>query len=251
MNDFTAINNFFNHIYVITLHRATERQEAIKINLDGLNYEFFWGADKQDHPKTAMALEGVYDEALAIKNHRYHTPISHGHICCSWSHRKVYEDVLSKGYQKVLILEDDVMVAGDIGTLSPLVFNELPANWELLYLDYVKNENSNTIKQYWYHVQRFFGGINLSHTTIKNLYPKRVNQHVSSAGFHDFTSAYAITNAAAQKLLQLQTPIAYQADNLLAEACTTKLVNGFIARPKLFSQLSQGRDNLVPSFVDD
>ena len=251
MNDFTTLNNFFDHIYVITLHRATERQQAIKTNLDGLNYEFFYGADKQQHPLAQMAKDGIYDEALAVKNNRYKKPISHGPACCAWSHRNVYEDVLGKGYAKVLILEDDVVPAASIEKVTQSVLTELPAAWELLYLDYIKNEKRNTLKQYWYHIQKMFGGLNYSHATIKNLYPKKISGHLSTAGYHDFTSAYAITATAAQKLLQLQTPISYIADNLLATACTTKQVNGFIARPKLFCQLSQGKDKLTHSFVDD
>jgi glycosyl transferase, family 25 len=251
MNDFTAINNFFDHIYVITLYRAQERQEDIKKNLAGLNYHFFWGADKQDHPVGDMARDGIYDETMAIKNHRYHKSFNAGQICCAWSHKKVYGDMLSKGYKKVLILEDDVFVSCNMATAFDTIFKELPSNWELLYLDYNKNENTNTLKQYWYHLQKFFGGLTWSHTTIQNLYPKKISEHLASAGFHDFTSAYAITTTAAQKLLELQTPIAYLADNLLATACTTQRVNGFIARPKLFSQLSQRSDKLTKSFVDD
>ncbi|MBC7890328.1 MAG: glycosyltransferase family 25 protein [Ferruginibacter sp.] len=251
MNDFTAFNNFFDHIYVISLHRAQERQEAIKKNLEGLNYEFFWGADKQDHPISEMISDGIYNEAMAIKNHRYHKPLSSGQICCGWSHKHVYQDLISKGYQKALILEDDVIAESNIGKFGHLIIKELPSNWELLYLDYNRNEKKNVIRQYWYHVQKFFGGLTWSHTSIQNLYPKKLSEHLASAGFHDFTNAYAITATAAQKLVQLQTPIAFLADNLLATACTTKMVNGFIALPKLFSQLSQGSGKLTQSYVDD
>ncbi|MBC7688942.1 MAG: glycosyltransferase family 25 protein [Aquabacterium sp.] len=251
MKDFALLNNFFDHIYVITLHRATERQAAIKTNLAGLNYQFFFGADKQQHPIEEMIQQGVYDEALAIKNHRYHKPFSAGQTCCAWSHKLVYEDVLNNGYKKVLILEDDVTAVSNNQDLLPAIIQELPANWELLYFDYSKNEKPQPIKQYWYHLQKMLGGLTWSHASIANLYPKKISEHLASAGYHDYTSAYAITAAAAEKLLQLQTPIAYLADNLLATACTTNLVNGFISRPKLFTQLSQGDDKLTHSFVDD
>ena len=132
-----------------------------------------------------------------------------------------------------------------------LVLKELPEQWELIYFDYSKNEIPNSLKQSWYHIQKRLGKLTWSHTTIDNLYPKKTSEHLSTAGFHDFTSAYAITSVGAQKLLQLQTPIAYLADNLLATACTTKLINGFISKPKLFSQLSQGSDKFTHSFVDD
>ena len=251
MKDFTPLNNFFDHIYVITLRRAGERQRAIRKNLAGLKYEFFFGADKQEYPIKELIGDGIYDEVLAKKYHRYHKPFSGGQVCCAWSHKRVYEDIIQKGFQKVLILEDDVTAVEGIGVLSKLVLTELPAGWELLYLDYSKNEKPNFLKQYWYHLQSAFGALTWGQRTIQNLYPKNVSTHISTSGYHDYTSAYALTSSAAKKLTELQTPVIYLADNLLANACTTKKVNGFISQPKLFSQLSQGSDKLTHSFVDD
>ena len=251
MNDFTLLNNFFDHIYVLTLPRATERQTEFNINLAGLNFDFFWGVDKKDHVINELISNGIYDEQQAIKKHRYHKPFNGGQICCAWSHKKIYEDVIAKGYQKVLILEDDVITTEQLSTILADIFKVLPNNWELLYFDYNKNETPHVIKKYWYHFQRFVGALTWNHTTISNLYPKNIDQHIATAGYHDFTSAYAITSAAAKKLLQLQTPITWLADNLLAQACTTKLVNGFIVKPKLFTQLSQGNTKHMQSFVDD
>jgi glycosyl transferase family 25 len=251
MKDFSAFNRFFDHIYILSLHRARERQAAIKTNLAGLNYEFFWGADKLDHPMHHMLSEGVYDETLAIKNHRYHKPLSVGQVCCSWSHKRIYEDVIRRHFKKVLILEDDVTTTPDLDHAAASVMSELPANWELLYLDYNKNEQPHRLKQSWYHVQKLLGGLTWSHKTISHLYPKRVSKHIATSGYHDYTSAYAITAGAAEKLLKLQTPIHYLADNLLATACTTQAVKGYIAIPKLFSQLSQGDGKFTTSFVDD
>lgn len=253
MTDFTPLNNFFDHIYVISLKRAKERQIAIKANLSGLNYEFFWGADKMEHSMDQLANDQIFDHSLSIRNHRHNKSITHGHVCCSWSHRNVYHDMVKNGYQKVLILEDDVISNKGLDSVFPLISKELPENWELLYLDYDKNEKRRVIKQKWYHIQKFFIGHTWSHQTFQNLYPVKISEHLSTAGYHDFTSAYAITSMAARKLIALQTPISFDADRLLAYACTNKFVNGYIARPKLFTQLSQGigSDSEVFSYVAD
>ena len=237
-----VLNSFFDHIYVITLQRAVDRQEQIKVDLQGLKYTFFFGADKNDFDIDTLKETSIYDEVLAIKHHRYKKSLRGGQLGCSWSHRMVYEDMLAKGYKKVLILEDDVQL--NMASLSSFekAITELPADWELIYLDYAKNEHRNFLKrirQYWYHIQRFFGGLNWSHKTIKNLYPRSFSAHLSRAGFHDYTDAYAITERAAGKLLQLQTPIQFVADNLLSHACTNEIINGFIISNKLFTQHSQ------------
>ncbi|MEO6547799.1 MAG: glycosyltransferase family 25 protein [Ferruginibacter sp.] len=251
MHDFTILNNFFEHIYVITLERAQDRQQQIRKNLAGLQYEFFFGADKLSHEVDDLIKQGIYDKALAAKHHRYHKTLTSGQVCCAWSHRNVYEDVLERGFKKVLILEDDVTAIQNVGEFAYQVFNELPTQWELLYMDYNANEKRDRLKQYWYHVQKKMGGLKWSHSTIQNLYPKKISKHLSSAGYHDFTSAYAITSQAAQQLIKMQTPIAFIADNLLATACTTKLIKGFVSRPKLFSQLSQGSSKFTHSYVDE
>ena len=50
---------------------------------------------------------------------------------------------------------------------------------------------------------------------IKHLYAEPFSTHLKKAGYHEYTSAYAITLSAAQTLLKLQTPISFIADNLL------------------------------------
>jgi len=57
------------------------------------------------------------------------------------------------------------------------------------------------------------------------------SNHLKKAGFHDFAHAYAITRSAAEKLLKMQTPIQYIADNLLDHAITRNIVNGYIVYP--------------------
>ena len=125
----------------------------------------------------------------------------------------------------------------------------MPAGWELLYLDYAKNENAKPLKRSLYHLQKIFGGLKWDHKVISNLYPKKISNYVSIAGFHDYTDAYAITTEGAKKLLEMQTPVSYIADNLLAIASTSKKVNAFISHPKLFHQLSQGHSSSFDSLL--
>lgn len=250
--DFSALNSFFDHIYVITLHRAVERQERISKDLQGLAFSFFYGADKNDFSIPELVQSGVYDPKKARSIHRYEKEMSGGQIGCSWSHKQVYEDVLSKGYQRVLILEDDVEATADICHFNEVVAS-LPSDWELLYLDYHKNDTATLtgkIKQQLYHVQHRLGGLKWNHRMIRNLYAKPLSAMLKKAGYHMFTSAYAITSAAAGKLLSMQTPIAYIADDLLAHAVTNEIVNGFVSVPKMFAQESQ-TDKSSISYVED
>jgi hypothetical protein len=133
------------------------------------------------------------------------------------------------------------------------IMKELPGDWELVYFDYHKNVESSMatkLKQHAYHIQKLLGGLKWSHDTISNLYATAYSPHLKKAGYHMYTSAYAITHSAAAKLLQMQTPIAYIADDLLAHAITNNVIKGFISVPKLFQQESQSDKDSV-SYVED
>ena len=125
----------------------------------------------------------------------------------------------------------------------------MPADWELLYLDYSKNEKNDILKKNWYHLQKLGGGLKWDHNIINHLYPKRLSPHLSAAGFHDYTDAYAVTLNGAKKLFELQSPVSYVADNLLAIAAASGKVNALISRPKLFQQLSQGGSTTFDSLL--
>jgi hypothetical protein len=129
----------------------------------------------------------------------------------------------------------------------------MPNNWHLLYLDYAKNDTNNfflTVKRWIYHLQKTIGLLKWSHTTINHLHAKPYSKNLRKAGYHDYTSAYAITQYAAKVLLKVQTPVSFPSDNALAHAVTNLYINGFITVPKFFEQLSQQKNNMVKSYVD-
>lgn len=250
---FLQLNDFFDNIYVITLQRAEERHQHIKKELEGLNYEFFFGKDKQTFTIENLKKEGIYNESMAKLNHRYGKPMWDGQIGCAWSHAEVYRDMIEKGYQKVLILEDDIVIDTKAAENIEVIMNCLPPYWELLYFGFAEREKAPVtapLKKGFYHLLRRFGSLKFSHTTINHLYPKKISEHIYQAGYHDATHAYAITESAAKKLLTLQQPISFIADNLLAYAVTNEIVKGYITLPKIINQQYQvGTDSA--SYLND
>ncbi|MER3464297.1 MAG: hypothetical protein C4329_07695 [Chitinophagaceae bacterium] len=251
---FKALNNFFDQVYVITLRRATERHEHFQKELQGLNYTVFYGQDKLAFDVEELKQKNIYNEALAKKNHRWNKPMPAGMIGCSWSHKLVYEDVIKNNYERVLIMEDDIVVDKKVVAVFSKALKELPKDWELLYLGYERYEEldfSAKLKKVIYHVQRLFGGTRFTHRTIKNLHPRKVSEHIFTSGYHDHTHAYAITQSAAEKLDKLQEPISFFPDNLLAYAITNEIVKGYIIKPKLINQQSQGAEKSIGTYIGD
>lgn len=251
---FSEVNAYFNHTYVLTILRATERHKAISTELAGLNFSFFYGYDKQELSIEMLEKEGIYNMQKAVKNNRYGKPMKLGEIACSMGHKAIYEDMLAKGYSNALILEDDVIVNTSAAFDFAKIMQQLPDNWDVVYFDYLKNDKTNLFtrfKQLVYHLQKMAGKLKFTHIAINNLYAKPFSSNLKIAGYHDYASAYAISNKAAKLLVQLQTPIAYPADHVLPYAITNKLLNGFITVPKIFCQLSQTNKNTVGSYVEN
>jgi len=251
---YTQLNNYFDHIYVMTIRRATERHEKLKYVLRGLNFQFLFGADNKEFNVDDLVRQGIYNPVKARQVHRYHKLFNNGMLGCTITHKMVYEDVVKNAYKKVLIFEDDILPVEEGLKQFPQIIQELPPDWEMVYFDYNKNTEQtagNFFKQQFYHIQKALGRLNLTSKTISNLYAKPYSEHLKIAGHHDFGSAYALTLGAAQKLVDLQTPIAYWSDHLLAYACSNKILKAYLTLPKLFIQESQTNKAAVGSYAEE
>ncbi|TAD83068.1 MAG: glycosyltransferase family 25 protein, partial [Bacteroidetes bacterium] len=166
------LNHFFDKVYVLTLPRLTERHEKVALAMQGIDFEWFYGVDKADTSIELMVADGTYDDKKDRHNHRYSKTMTIGMLCCAVGHRNIYADMLKKGYDTVLIFEDDVMAPEQPERLRAAL-ETAPLNWDLLYLGYEKNEKPGrwgAVKQGWYHLLRSLGLLKLTHPTISNLF---------------------------------------------------------------------------------
>lgn len=251
---FEEINSSFDHIYILTIERATERHTALNNTLKGLKFSFFYGYDKQLLTIDTLENSGIYSSKKAIKNNRFSKPMKLGEIACSMGHKAIYEDMVTNKYATALILEDDVILNTNDHFNFSDIMQQLPENWDIVYFDYNKNEATSIlkeIKKVIYHFQKKLGLLKWSHTLINNLFAKPFSKNLKVSGYHDFASAYGITNHAAKKLIEMQTPISFPADHVLPIAICNKIISGYITIPKVFSQLSQNNQSSVMSYVED
>lgn len=233
------LEQYFDKILVVSVPRFTDRHERLKQSLGGLQYDFFWGADKLKIDYDTAKTDGTYDEPMARKLQRQGKALNLGEIACSLSHRNVYAAMIENGWEKVLILEDDVLPSTENLAQLPAAIQELPGNWELVYLGYLKHEQVTTglkFKQFFYKLISALGLMAWSYKMVGNLLPKPFSKHLKKAGFHDCTHAYAVTLEGAKKLLAAQTPVVYRADDLLSSTIMKGELNAFVTEPKFFDQ---------------
>lgn len=241
MQEYSPLNEYYDKIYVLTLPRLTERMNYIREKLRGLDFEFFFGTDKQHVTMEQLKRQGVYSTEVYRQFYKKPAEISLGMLCCSMGHLQMYEAIVQNGYKKTLILEDDAMPVLENIRQFPTIISELPADWELLYLGYEKNETNGfnqNVKRLVYTLIPYHSQLKMTPQLYSRYYPKTVSSHIARAGFHDCTHAYAVTLEGAKKLLRYKQPVRFHPDNLISYMNGRGELNAYIARPKLFNQLS-------------
>jgi len=234
-----TLQQAFDKILVVSVPRFTERHARIRKHLQGLHFDFFWGADKLKLDYEDVKTDGTYDEPRAKKLQRQGKALNLGEIACSLSHRNLYAAMVENGWQKVLVLEDDALPLPENMPALPAALAQLPGDWELVYLGYLKHEEVTAglkVKQFFYKIMSALGLMTWTYTMVSNLLPKRYSEHLKKAGFHDCTHAYALTLPAAKKLLAKQTPVVYRADDLLSATILQGELKAFVTDPKFFDQ---------------
>lgn len=234
---FQILNQYYDKVYVLSIESAAVRRDVFSQRFTGLDYSFFFGADKNKFTIEEAKAKNIFSEQLARQHHRFSKTMMHGEIACSWSHKMMYKDMLANNYNRVLIFEDDAVPDEGMLKQLPAILKEIPEDCELLMWGWDKNDINSTgaiFKKAFYHLQHQFGKLKWNHRMIRNLYARSFSPHLKKAGFHDYTYAYAINRSAAEKLIQMQSPIQYIADNLLAHAVTNEKIKSYITWPKVF-----------------
>ena len=119
------INEYFDKIFYLNLDKDTSRNESILNQFKELNitnFERVPGVEIIDIPLREHYRNFIKDNFKYIK----------GQIGCREAHLKAIQIAKSRGYSKILILEDDITFLENPGTL--LDINQwLHNDWDMLY----------------------------------------------------------------------------------------------------------------------
>ena len=118
-----SLNNHYNKIFVIHMKDDKDREVHIKSQFEKIStkYEF---------------RRGVIPTNEERKNYT-----SSNRLMCSKSmlgiylaHRYIWEEIVNNNIPNAVIFEDDVVFVEEIASVLPKAVNELPRDWELMYL---------------------------------------------------------------------------------------------------------------------
>jgi len=105
------INEFFDNIYCINLDFRTDR----------------WAECEAEFAKHNINVERF--SAFTPSDINFDIGVKAGEAALIMTHGKILQDAKEKGYNKILILEDDVEFADDINEC----LLEIPENWDIVY----------------------------------------------------------------------------------------------------------------------
>ena len=253
------LSNHYDKVYVINIERTRKlRLEKVKQNLKGLPFEFFEGVDGSllsDEELNQIAdLEESRERLNTFYMHRYGHPstrtLKKSEIGVSYSHIKIYREMVANGWRKVLIFEDDARIDFSKTHLIPEILREIPADCELFFWGYRWYDCETTLRRFFrlyittpFEKSKAF----LSRTSYENLierYPKPYKKHVWHAGLHAGTHGYAITLQGAKKMLSGNFPVVMTSDRAVSYLQERGELKCYVAVPLIVRD-----DQTVPSSI--
>jgi glycosyl transferase family 25 len=236
---YAFLNGWADRVLVVSLARATERRTRMQQRLAGLDFRFLDATDKLDLDRERLRREGLYDESRTPRAFRHKAEMPLGHVGCSLSHRRIYEDVVRNGWRRTVVLEDDAVPIPSALPHLRDALEQLPATWELCYLGYLGNGRVTArarLRQATYVALAPLRLVRWRTGEARRLLPRPFSTNLRRAGRHLCTHAYAVTLEGARKLLAAQTPVGFNADQLLAHLVLGGRLDAYVAEPMCFDQ---------------
>lgn len=115
------VNEYFDKVFCINLDRREDRMLLAAEELKKFNIDF----------ERFSAVDG---DTLVKEDYTTNPNIPTGHIGCTLSHARLISMCKERGYKKVLVLEDDVVLSEDFENNFTNYIKELPSNWDMFYL---------------------------------------------------------------------------------------------------------------------
>lgn len=107
------LNQYFDKIYCINLDKRPDRWEKSKLQFDNLNIEV--------------------ERFSAFEPDSGSNKLRKGELGVLLSNLAILKEAKEKNYNSILIFEDDVEFHPQFGQLFDSFYNEVPANWDMIY----------------------------------------------------------------------------------------------------------------------
>ena len=143
-----ALNEIFDHIYIINLEKDVEKYKITQDALQayGISASRFEAINGLGVLEEYRALKKLHDEsatAFWIREGLFRSPGCYG---STLSRITILKDAVYNKYKKILILEDDIILHRDFHKLFHQFYSQLPHDWKILRLGASENSSWEDIK---------------------------------------------------------------------------------------------------------
>lgn len=237
-----ALRSFHDKVYVLTTPAAADRHQNCIDQLGEGNFEFVYSLDKNTVTIDELIRDGVYDDEAAIRVDRWDRSMTLGHICCAFGHRKIYQQLLESGHERVLVFEDDVVDLDVPEDEIAAAIAAVPEDGDIIYWGWSHGKLWSVfgeLQNWVFHVRRAFGSYRYTHRQIRNLYMRPYNDHFDVSAGNYLLHSYSITRRGARVLIDANTPITRDADNVPIWSILNRDMKGYVTRKQFFGQRSR------------
>ena len=241
-------------VYVLNMDKEKNKWKAIKkqlkmLEIDSDRFSAVSGLDKFPFGKKIIKEKDItkkwnliekMNERLKKEGHvhrdvgnndkskyPYMRPGELGHLA---SFLKIFQDIVKKGYQQVLILEDDCIFIENFKKKFNDSYEKLPEDWDLLYLGVNQMHLDSTPKP---------DNINSKICKLKPIIPKNKKKKYKYGAIYG-THAMLIKRKVAKEWLHFAYPFRYASDIVMGKIINKyKKINAYYPCEQLVSASSE------------
>jgi len=156
LGELSALNQYFDQVYVINLVRRQDRREEMMKKLTGLNIKAeFYPAEDGQSEENLREFNEYYNSPIDPQNaHEMEIKLKRKVIVSpgAWGILKTYRSLIreaqGRGFEKILCFEDDVIFAKNFEKLFIQATDVISEDWKIIYLgasQYTWKENVDLI----------------------------------------------------------------------------------------------------------
>lgn len=123
------LNSLFDHIYCLNLPECKDRFDMTlqRCHRFGISLTFYPAISGKLFP-------AIYSGFTESRNTLISNP---NYMACALSHLSIYRHALSMGYDRILIIEDDLLFNKNMEDILETSQKDIPKSWDLLYLAFI------------------------------------------------------------------------------------------------------------------
>ena len=131
------INKYFDKVYVLNLHKRKDRMKDTNDRLTrfGIKYERFGATD-------GSVINPIWNQFYK-ENQYFTTP---NYLACAISHLSIYKDAVQNNYNRILIIEDDVVINRNIHSIFESI--NTPEWEDIFYLGFIPLSDDQSMWTY-------------------------------------------------------------------------------------------------------